>query len=159
MAQSTTWWVLRPSVEDPLLMILAGKILWLVLSRKAMCSADGPERQKLTRLIKRFQKASTGEDAKGKSKAGAESDLEKARIMLNYVVHFPSVLPTPLSSCTADVPVVTPSDTSRCSLVRTALKARTMTRIPDRLTSSFLRTWTTLSPTPAPSRTSRPDDD
>ncbi|KAK1925884.1 rRNA-processing protein EFG1 [Papiliotrema laurentii] len=58
------------------------------------------ERQKLLRIIKRLQKAiqhdeadSTSAQGKGKAQKGvrdAETQLHQARVMLNYILHFPN---------------------------------------------------------------------
>lgn len=47
------------------------------------------ERQKLLRLIKRFQKTASASSATDKETKRAEQDLERARVMLNYILHFP----------------------------------------------------------------------
>ncbi|KAL1413172.1 18S rRNA maturation protein [Vanrija albida] len=49
------------------------------------------ERQKLTRVIKRAQRAlGADKPLKGKKLAKAEAELADARVMLNYVLHFPN---------------------------------------------------------------------
>jgi hypothetical protein len=47
------------------------------------------ERQKLLRLIKRFQKTASTSSATDKETKRAEQDLKRARVMLNYILHFP----------------------------------------------------------------------
>ncbi|TXT16022.1 hypothetical protein VHUM_00525 [Vanrija humicola] len=51
------------------------------------------ERQKLTRVIKRAQRKIGGDKPlSGKKLAKAEAELADARVMLNYILHFPNTL-------------------------------------------------------------------
>ncbi|GFZ45005.1 rRNA-processing protein EFG1 [Saitozyma sp. JCM 24511] len=62
-------------------------------TRTSSTSLTPSERQKLLRLIKRFQKAasaSSATDKETKRAERAEQDLERARVMLNYILHFPN---------------------------------------------------------------------
>lgn len=47
------------------------------------------ERQKLKRLVKRFKKKMEDESKSESKRAKAEKDLHDARVMLNYILHFP----------------------------------------------------------------------
>lgn len=47
------------------------------------------ERQKLRRIIKRYKKKLSDETLKASKRAKMEGELEEARVLLNYILHFP----------------------------------------------------------------------
>ena len=57
----------------------------------------------MLRLIKRYKRQLSDETLKSKKKRALEEELEEARVMLNYVLHYPCVLPPPKWDSCADL--------------------------------------------------------